>query len=184
MRTVLITAATFKPLEVEAIKLRPELRIASSTDDLVIADMLQSAIEAYEEFTNNILCRQELDLYLDRFPRHREEIETPAPLASVTSITYLDSAGDSQVLASSTYKVDGKSPIVGRIALSDGESWPHTPHEIDTVTIRLASGFADANSIPRRVKDGLLLKIQEIYYGTDLSEACESCWRKWRRIPI
>lgn len=183
MRKILVTPATFKPLEVEAVKVRPELRIASATDNIVVADMIQSAIEAYEEYTNGVLCRSTWDLYLDRFPRGRE-FETPGPLASITSITYLDSSGASQTLATSVYTVDITIPFVGRIALKSGECWPGTYSEPNAVIIRAAIGYANAAAIPQKIKDGLLAKIQELYYGIDMSAKYLNDWRNHRIIPV
>ncbi len=198
MRRVLVTPAGFEPLDLEMVKARPELRIAGPTDDAVIADMIRSAVEAYEEYTGNVLCLSTWDLYLDGFPGHHhhhphDAIETPAPLAQisgdsppvdVTSIAYLDGSGSSRMLPSSHYKLDMSSEVVGRIVLRHGQSWPHALHEANSVVVRFAVGYADADSIPRRIKDGLLLKIQELYYGGDLSASYQACWNKYRRIPV
>ena len=181
MRKVLIEAATFRPLEREYVKNRPELRIASTIDDRVIDDLIDSAIEAYEEFTGNILCLSTWDLYVDAVEFDR--IETPAPLVSAT-ITYLDSAGASQTLATTVYKVDTTSPLVGRITRKYGQSWPTLYDESNAITVRIVAGYADANSIPRRIKDGLLAKMQEIYYGINMSGVYETCWANYRRMPI
>jgi uncharacterized phiE125 gp8 family phage protein len=182
MRQVLVTAATFKPLEVEAVKVRPELRIAAATDNLVIADMIQSAIEAYEEFTNNILCLSTWDLYFDEFS---DGIETPGPLSSITSVKYLDGSGTEATLATTVYKAStSNNPLFGLISLKYGQSWPSIYSEVDAVYVRAVMGYANAAAIPQRIKDGLLLKIQEIYYGTDLSEAYQNCWKFNRRSPI
>jgi len=168
-------------MEVEAIKIRPEMHVAGTASDLIIADHLQSAIEAYEEYTDNILCRSTLDLYLDEFP---DEIETPGPLYDVTSISYLDSSGATQTLAETVYVFDGSIALAGRIAPKNGQSWPSTLQQINAVTIRAEIGYANAASVPQRIKDGLLAKVQEIYYGTDLEAIYEACWRSYRRICV
>lgn len=183
MRKVLVTAATFKPFERDQVKTRPELRLASTTDDRVIDDLIESAVEAYEEYTNNILRQSTWDLYFDSFP-DGDEFETPAPLVSVTSIKYKDTADVEKTFSASYYNVDTTNPISGRIALEYGECWESTYGNINDVVVRIVAGYASANAIPRRIKDGLLLKMQEIYYGTDLSAAYESCWANYRRFPI
>jgi uncharacterized phiE125 gp8 family phage protein len=181
MRKTLVTAASFKPLEVAAIKIRPELRIADTEDDLVLADMIQSAIEAYEEFTDNILCESVWDLYYDAFPR---ELETPAPLISVASISYLDSAGTSLPMASSVYSVDTASKLYGRVTLKASQSWPALNGQGNAINIRCTIGYANANAIPQRIKDGLILKIQELHDGMDTRVAYENCWRSFVRTPV
>ena len=56
MRTVLILPAEFRPFEVDDIKDRPELRISTGDDDPALDDMIQGAIEAYEEFCTTYLA--------------------------------------------------------------------------------------------------------------------------------
>lgn len=182
MKKLLVTPAIFKPLEVEAIKSRPELRIAGSVDNVNIADMLQSAIEEYEDFTDHILCLSGWDLYLDEFPDG--DIETPAPLVSVESIEYLDQAGALQTVDESIYVVDARNPVFGRIVLAYGQSWPTALAQANSVIVHFTAGFTNSNSISQRVKDGLLLKIQELYTGVDLSQAYEACWSSNRRIHV
>jgi hypothetical protein len=41
----MVAPAAFKPLEVALIKTRPELRIDAADDDLVLADLIQGAME-------------------------------------------------------------------------------------------------------------------------------------------
>lgn len=173
--------ATFRWAEVEIIKLRPEIHEDGNERDIALADAITGAVEAYEEFTNNILCLSTWDLYLDKFPTR---IDTPGPLSSITSITYLDSAGASQTLATTYYKIDISDPAGGRITLKNGQTWPSTYSEADAVVVRLMAGWADPNSIPERVKQGLVLSIQESLDGIDRSASYEACWRRYRRIPV
>lgn len=67
------------------------------------------------------------------------------PLQSVTSITYVDTAGDTQTLATSVYDL-GLTSKRGRIALAHGEVWPTVQREIDAVTITFKAGFGDAST--------------------------------------
>ena len=184
MRKTLITAATFKPLEVDEVKLRPEINIAGTNDDLVIAEMIRTAIEAFEEYTGNIMCSSTWDLYLNTFPGDNF-IETPGPLVSITSIKYLDTSGTEQTYTASYYGTDlTYNPLYGRIYLKYGQSWPMTYAQDNAVYIRCVIGWSNAGAIPQKVKDGMYLKIQEKFYGLDLSDAIEECWKSYRRFPI
>lgn len=194
MRKTLVIPATFKPLEVDLIMARPEIRgLAGDGDKLTIADFLESAVEAYQDFTANVLCRSAWNLFLDRFPHHREDIFTPAPLveltnesppAAATSIAYLDSGGVSKVLAPANYKLDVSSRIVGRISLTSGSRWPSTCHEVNAVTVQFIAGYDDAASIPQRVKDGLIAYVQEMLSGIDMSGAYEAKWLPFKRMSV
>lgn len=192
MRKVLVTAATFMPIDVELAKLRPELRLEGTDDDLLLADFILSAAEAYEEFTNNVLCRSTWDLYLDAFP-DSDTIETPGPLCEhtldsppvdATSITYYDESNVLQTLATTVYKVDVTDPLCGRITLKYGQSWPSTYSETNVVIVRFTAGYENSGAIKRSVKDGLMAKVQELYDGVDRAPIYYSLWANSRRVPF
>lgn len=182
MRKVLITPATFKPLEVEAIKVRPELRVTETIDDLILADHLEGAIGAYQDYTNNILCLSTWDLYLDEFPEG--DIETPGPLSSVESLKYYDSTGNLQTFSAANYIVDGTVPLMGRISLIPGNSWPSTDGRVNSVIVRLLAGYSSPNAIPQRIKDGLIMKIHELYDVVNCENAYFENWKANKRFSV
>lgn len=181
MKKVLVTPATFEALEVDEIKVRPELRITGTSDDITLAAFIRSAVREYEDFTGHILCRSTWDLYLDTL---EGEIELPAPLSSVTSITYLDTEGVSRTLATTYYMADSYSDVYGRIVLKYNQSWPSVYGQTNSVTVRFVAGYADPSDIPPRIIDGLMLKIQELYDGINRQDAYRSCWIQDARLPI
>jgi uncharacterized phiE125 gp8 family phage protein len=192
MQKVLITPASFRPLTADAILTRPEIRgIAGDSDKQVIEDFITSAIEAYEEWTNNVLCLSTWDLLLDRFPHWRDEIITPAPLVSVTSIEYKDTSGALQTMSATDYVVDTRNPIIGRIVPAYGRTWPHTFDEANSVTAQLVAGFTEEASplsserlIPQLAKDGLIAFIQEMLSGIDMSGVYHARWARFQRKHI
>ena len=85
------------------------------------------------------------------------------PLQSVTSITYIDTAGDSQTLAASKYTVDTSSEPA-RIVPSFSNDWPSTRAQIDAVTVRIVAGYGVSGSdVPAPITSALLL-IAAHYY--------------------
>lgn len=181
MRSVIYTAATFKPVSVEEVKSRPEMRISGTGDNGIIDDMIDLAVEEYRKFTGNVMCSSVWKGYMDSFP---VEIETPGPLSAVTSITYYDTAGDLQTLSSDVYKLDTYNPVLGRIALKYGQSWPSVYDEINSVIVNYTSGYANPAAIPAGIKQGLFYKIQELYYGGDLSAIYEGYWSNYCRKQV
>jgi len=179
----LITAATFQPFEVEEIKLRPQVRgLADPNDDAVLLAAMQSAIEEYQWYTGHILCSSVWDAYLDEWPD--DYIELPAPLVSVSSINYRDSAGTWQITTAADYAVDISSPVRGRVTLAYGKSWSSIYDEVGSIRIRFVAGYPDAESIPYRVKDGLMYKIQELYDGIDRTMLYRACWGADARLAV
>jgi uncharacterized phiE125 gp8 family phage protein len=183
---ILITPATFHALEPAMIMDTPELRIVNTDENLIVADLIDAAVEAYEEHTGQALRLSTWDLYIDEFPGNGDPIEIPkAPLDSVEAITYQDSTGIEQTLSSATYVVDATNQRqLGRVWLASSATWPATYDQKNAIKIRFDAGFADPNSIPAIIKRGLLLKIQELYDGDDRSKFYESCWRPYRRVPV
>jgi hypothetical protein len=184
MKTILITPATFAPMEVDYIMARPEIRGligGTNNDRLLIADFLASAINAYEEYRNGPLCSSIWDMYLDSIP---DEIELPVPLADSVVITYLDSAGASTILAAATYKTDIADPVVGRVTLAYGQSWPTTYDQANSVVVRFTAGYASVAAIPARIKDGLVAYIQGMLSGVDMSAVAYERWSDRRKVPV
>lgn len=164
----------------------PELRIVNTDENLIVADLIDGAEGAYEEYTGNALRLSTWDLYLDEFPGNGDPIEIPkAPLVSVESITYQDSTGIEQTLSTAMYVVDASNQKqLGRIWLANNQAWPSTYDQKNAIKVRFDAGFEDMVSIPAIIKRGLLLKIQELYDGDDRSKFYESCWRPYRRVPV
>lgn len=182
MRKVLVTAATFQPLDIEEIKLRPEVRgFTTDDDDPMLLRFMTSAIEAYQDYTGHVLCLSTWDLYLDEF---EDETELPSPLSSISSVNYCDSNAAWQVLATTYYTYDTRDAIKARLTLKYGQSWPSTYDEINSVRIRFVAGYADAESIPYRVIDGIVLYVQQLYDGIDRRAWYESCWAADARLAV
>jgi len=185
MRKVLVTPATFQPMDVEEVKLRPEVRgLTTPDDDPILLAAMRSAVESYEGFTEHVLCLSTWDVFLDTWPDSGESIELPAPLSSVSSVNYRDGVGTWQIMDSTHYVVDTTSPIKGRVSLAYSQSWPSIYAEINVIRVRFIAGFADSETIPFRVKDGILYKIQELYDGIDRRGLYEPCWVADARLPV
>lgn len=145
------------------------LRIDGLTDtyeDSLIEDILiPAAVRACEEFCRIVLVNQTFQGKLDCFD---DEIVLPkAPLASVTSITYLDENGVSQTLASTEYDVDTFSKP-GRILLGYNKQWPTIRQHPHQVTITWVSGYGAAGSdVPTSLRHGLLMLVGHWYDHRD-----------------
>ncbi len=144
--------------------------IVSRTGDVLgdtwLAAKITAARQWCENHTGRALATQTLEYYLDGFPT-KGEIRLPmAPLQSVTSITYTDSAGTVNTLAASAYIVDadGTTP---RVVLAYGTAWPSfTPYPVNPIKVRYVAGFTTA---PEAVKHALLLMVAHWYYNREAS---------------
>ena len=106
-------------------------------------------------------------LKLDSFP-DCDFIELPMPPAiAVSSITYLDTDGDSQTWASSSYTLDAnRTP--GVVFLDYLESYPLTRGDRNSVTVTYTAGYGTApSSVPGEAKSAILLLVKQRYDNPD-----------------
>lgn len=157
----LVSAAAAEPITRAEAKLHA--KIDTTADDLLVDGLIASARAHVEMFCGVALVTQTWDWTIDRFPSGDSPLWAPkAPLQSVTSITYTDTAGDSQTFASSKYVADSKG-IVGRIALAYGEIWPTTIYEANAVTVRIVCGFGAASAVPNDFKQAIYFMVADWY---------------------
>lgn len=161
---VLYTAAAEQPVTLAEAKKQVELAGAITYHDDQLERLIKAATQLAEERTHRQILTATYDWTLDKFPAAGEAINVPyPPLQSVTSITYTDTAGDSQTLAATVYKVIVNTQP-GRIVLKRNQSWPSVYDEAGSVTIRFVAGYADTAdelaAAEELLKAGVLLAVQ------------------------
>ncbi len=146
MSLFLVTAPTVEPISLTEAKLHCKIDVTA--DDALIQGAIRAAREYAETATRRALCQQTWDLKLDGFPCDDEPIELPLPpVQSITSITYVDQAGDSQTWASNQYRTSlpaGPHAAPGLIAPIYGVRYPVTQDVMDAVTVRMVNGYSAA----------------------------------------
>lgn len=101
---------------------------------------------------------------LDAFPGADYIMLRKPPLATITSITYLDAAGNAQTLSSSTAYQADTSTIPGRVLLRYGQTWPTTYDYHNAVTITYTAGYGAAGTaVPEPLRQAMLLMIEHWY---------------------
>ncbi len=167
MNLALVIGPQSEPVAIAEAKLHARITITS--EDSMIQELIIAARQFAESFTRRRLITQTWDGLLDCFPAWG--IEMPhAPLISVTSIQYIDTAGGLQTLNPTTYVVDVKSSP-GRITPAFGQTWPPTRTELNAVTIRFVCGYGNASAVPDSIKNAMKLHIQAHYDRGEQMEA-------------
>lgn len=160
---------------------KEHLRISQSetADDSMIQRYIEAATDLVERELGRVLVQQTWTLKLDAFPRgcgaRGRFIELPkVPARSVSSITYVDTNGATQTLASDQYAVhaDDWQPFVSE---AYGVTWPSTRAQPDAVTVTFVAGYAPAGTsvdvnIPQTIKHAILLHVQASYDNLQASE--------------
>lgn len=156
----LITAPAEEPLTIAQAK--EHLRVTTADEDALIASLIIAARGHAESYTHRRFITQTWDWTLDAFPEWCVELPY-APLQSVTSINYIDTAGATQLLAGSSYQADAKTDP-GRLMPAYGSVWPSTRAEtFNAVTIRFVCGYGLAAAVPREIKAALLLIVGHLF---------------------
>lgn len=145
-----VTAPTTRPVSVQDVKNWG--KIDTDADDALIQRFCLDPAIAYLDGRDGVsglaLEQQTWDLKLDAFPCGAGAIRVPLPpLISVTSISYVDEAGNSQTLSASRYRVDTASRP-GRIEIAYGDSWPSARSVVGAVAVRFVCGHALAEGSP------------------------------------
>ena len=141
-----------------------------SSEDTEAQQAVDAAVEDLEKHTGRAYGARTYDYVLDRF--YADGICLPKPpLTSVTSVTYIDSAGDPIVWDAANYSVYGVDVVeqntLGRYGgfIKPVDSWPSVNTEInEAVTIRFVAGYDTPNTVPARAKQAARLRAN-LYYS-------------------
>ena len=157
-------------------------RVDGTDDDVTLQIYLDAAVahlDGPEGILGRCLVTQTWDYKFDAFDG---DIVVPLPdLQSVTSVTYVDSAGVMQTVSASDYTVAGQ-----RIA--HDTLWPVAGDVPNAVTVRFVAGYGLAASVPAAIKAAILLYVGDLYanregsgeFGNLAARALLLPYKKWR----
>jgi uncharacterized phiE125 gp8 family phage protein len=166
MSTKLITAPASEPVSLAEAKLH--LRVTSTDDDTLITALIAAARETAEHEMGRSIISQTWEKALDMFP---DAIELP-PVASITSLKYLDSDGVEQTLSTGSYTMDNASDTAPSwLTPAAGYGWPETYADVNAVKVRYVAGWANAAAVPQGIKQWMLLNIGHWYENREASTA-------------
>lgn len=166
----LIVPPTAEPFSLAEAKLH--CRIDTDDDNGNVVKWIRAARTKVERDTGRAMLTQTWDLFLDafyawaatpytfglpRFPYQAIRIPFP-PLQSVTSVNQTDTNNAETIWPASNYVVDTASEP-GRIALSDGGSWPIGLRVFQPGRIRFVAGYTDPALIPSDLMEAMALLI-------------------------
>lgn len=179
-----ITQPSEEPLSLAEAK--AHLRVDIDDDNADVALKLSAAREHCEGWTSRAFITTGFRLTLDRFPCRWipgtpwvslervnpgtiDTIKIPrADLIEVSSITYVDLAGDVVTLDPSRYIVETGAP--GRILPAWNRTWPTSRTQPGAVTIDFTAGYGDAASdVPALVKQAIALLLGDFYRTREAS---------------
>jgi uncharacterized phiE125 gp8 family phage protein len=155
----IVTGPTLEPVSLAEVK--DHCRIDDAEQDGLLTGYLLAARQHVETYLARALLQQTFDLKLDFcWPRRCGLLEIPLPRppkVSVTSVSYVDTAGTTQVLSSALYQLTERYAF-GLIVPAYGASWPTPRWQYDAITVRFVAGYGTApGAIPEQIRQAILL---------------------------
>ena len=135
-----------EPVAMSVLKAR--LRVTASEFDDEIASLLEASRRMVEAETSRCFVTQTLKFTADAFPSARSLELRRLPVASVSSVQYVDTSRATQTLSADAYTLDlSSSPA--RVVLLPGQVWPATSSDCpQAVTVTFVAGVAAADVSP------------------------------------
>lgn len=119
---------------------KARLRYDGSDEDGLINELITAARQRVEQETNRTLLQHTRTLTLDRWPPGGLIFLPNPPAIAVSSIGYVDTAGDSQTVSSGDYLVDVTAEPA-RITAAHATTWPTLRQQIAAVTVTYTCGY-------------------------------------------
>jgi len=165
------------------------MRVDSSDDDTLIAELIKVAQNNVEAYTGRAITQQTLQLFLDRLPYYvdeklREGVYTAPdlnysadyivlpkpPVSSITHVKYYANDNTASTFASSNYFADTDSSQA-RVVLKNGVSWP-TLTELrqgNAYEVQYVAGYGNsASDVPTPIIQAIKLLTTHLYENREL----------------
>jgi len=160
-RDAITVSPEFSPVTISEARLH--LDLDDNYYDQQLDTLIKVSTRRLEQDTRRSLVTQTHVLSMDTFPSNGI-IELPtAPVQSVTSVTYVDTADATQTFSSSKYSVDSNN-TPSRIVLNDGESFPTVRGHYDDVKVTYISGYGSTvASVDPVAKFAILMLVSHLF---------------------
>lgn len=164
-RYKLKTAAVFEPVDIAALK--RNLHILDTNQDTYLQEILSAVIEKVQNNIGRCIARATYTGYLDDFPDDDEDvIITLGPVAAISSIKYYDSDNALQTMDSGDYQLDNID-LDARLRFS--ETYNVYEDKMNAVEIEFTTGWTDAASVPKDLKDAIVWIASKRYLNPENS---------------
>jgi len=133
----IISPPTAEPISLTEAKLH--LRVDHTDDDALITSLIKTAREYCERFQRRTYMATAYQMKLDTW---QDVLRLPLPpLWRISSITYVDSAGDVQTLGTTVYEIDTHAEP-GEVRLDYNQSWPAHRSDHHAITVNYTCGYS------------------------------------------
>lgn len=173
------------------------LKVTSSSDDSLIAELVQAATEGASEFMRRSILTTTYVFNMDSFSDYRvdeidrlgagvftahkatvlgyaDNFDIPMPpIQSVTSIVTYGTDNSSSTFSASYYQLDEQG---GRIYLNQGQVWPTNLRDYEAVAVTYIAGYGDtAADVPRPITQAVKMWVGKMYEHRGYCEMPATC---------
>lgn len=154
-------AASFPVSRAEA---KLHLKIDTTDRDDDVDSFIAAATDQVEIDTRRQLVTA---TWIYNLTNWEQVIQIPkCPVASITSITYVDGAGDTQTLATSIYQTNlNAEPATIRPAY--GQTWPTNRVQDNSIQVTFTAGYGAAADVPDLLKSAIKILVEGWFYGCE-----------------
>lgn len=165
VRTV---APTFLPVTLEEARVAVSLAASTSDYDTLLDRLIGEATDAVEHDTGLVLCTSTWAWKLDQWCA--DYIPVPVrPVASISSIVYVDTDGTSTTWSASNYTLDTYrvQPVILRAFVAGVQStFPVLRTQENAVTVTAVAGVAQAE-VSRLAKQAVLTHVTRAFHNRE-----------------
>lgn len=162
-RYKLKTAPAFDPVSLDPLKRNLHIDLDNHDQDEYLQEMLNSVIEDIQTSIGRQIARATYTAYLDDFPDGDLEI-TLGPVYQIASIKYYDVSDVQQTMSASDYLLDNVN-LTARLRFIN--TYTVYGDRLNGVEIEFTTGWADAASVPKDIRDAIILLASERYLNPE-----------------
>lgn len=162
-RYKLKTAPTFDPISLDQLKRNLHIDLDNHDQDEYLQEIINSVIENVQSNIGRQIARATYTAYLDDFPAEDLKI-TLGPVAAISSVKYYNSSNVLTTMNSSKYLLDNVD-YTGRLRFI--ETYTVYGDRLNGVEIEFTNGWADTASVPKDLRDALILLASDRYLNPE-----------------
>jgi uncharacterized phiE125 gp8 family phage protein len=146
----LVTASTTPLVTLDEAKVQVHAE-SFTDDDTYLTGLVVVATEWIESWIGRSLRAQTWELRLDHFSCGRIKLPKP-PVASITHIKYIDTAGTETTWAAENYRLLGIGTIESAVVPAYGVYWPLTRSEAEAVRVTFLTEASTSAAVKHAIK--------------------------------
>lgn len=179
-------------LPVTLAEAKAHLRVSHGEDDLLITGLIAAAVSHLDGWTGVLGRALVTQTWVQAFPAFAPRLDLPVgPVASVSSLQYVNEAGALQTVPASLYDLleDARGAY---LLLKSGEIWPASnPRAAQPVIATYIAGQSAAD-VPPAIRVAILLMVGDLYANREstagaavavpMSTTVHALIAPWRRV--